>query len=732
VPCQLCGVGCGLLVASYEGRAVAARGDPESPTGQGFACVKGYHAVQTLYGRDRLTRALVRRGGALVPVPLGEALDLVARRLRQTRDARGPGALAVYGSHRWTIPDAYVAAKLFKGGLGSPHVETSTRLHAGSARAGAMATFGLDGAVGCYEDFDAADVFVLWNVNIAETDPVLFSRMLARKRRNPAVRIIELATRTTRTSHPVDESLRFVPQTELAIANALAQEIVARRWVARDFVDRYVAFQRGKTGIGAAIPDGALPADQAIPASWEEYVEFLNGYSPDRVERLSGVSAARLRWLGALYGDRSRRVMSLWGGSVNGGTRGTWMNNLLYNLHLLTGKLGTPGNAPLCLTGLSGLGSAVHDAGASPETLPGGSLQDPEARRRAAAIWNVPVGTLPTQPGHHVLGLFRALERGELGFLWIQATNPMVSLPALDRYRRAAARPDNFIVVSEAYPTPTTDIADVVLPAAMWVEREGIVINAERRVQHWDALVSPPGEAASDAWLMIEVARRLGFSNLFPWNAGDHVARIWDEYRRFHPAASSVLPSLEALKAKAGLHWPAPGGREVSRRYSRAWDPAADPARGQFDFYGHPDHRAWIWLRPYEPAVEVPDREFPFWMGTVEVLEQTGTGALTQRIPTLHRSIPRAYVEVHREDAGALGIRSGDLVRLATRRGGLELPARIDYRAQPPRGMVFVPSFDEAAPIGKLTLDTGCPLSGQPETAKCAARLEPVGARRTG
>jgi len=724
VPCQLCGVGCGLLVAVQNGRAVAVRGDPDSPTGQGLACVKGYHAVQTLYGRDRLTRAMVRRQGTLVAVPLAEALDLVSRRLRETLAQHGPQAAGIYGSGRWTLPDAYVAAKLFKGGLGSNNVETSARLHAGSARAGLESSFGLDGAIGCYEDIDQADVFVLWDVNLAETDPVLFSRMLARKRRNPAVRIIDLATRTTRTSYPADESLLHLPQSELAIANAICHEIVARRWVEKDFLDQHVAFKRGKTAIGSQVPDGPLAEDGAEAATWEDYVAFLADYSPERVQRLSGVSAARLKWLASLYGDHSRKVMSFWGANANGSIRGTWMNNLIYNIHLLTGKVASPGNSPFCVTGLSGLGSAVHDAGASADTLPGGQLRKPEDLRRAATIWGVPESAISPRPGHHALGMFRALERGELRFLWIQATNPMVSLPNLNRYRRAAARPDSFIVVSEAYPTPTTDVADVVLPAAMWIEREGIVSNPERRVQHWDRLVAPPGEAASDAWLMIEVARRLGRGELFPYDRERHAAQIWEEYRRFHQSPASAVAPLASLRSQPGVQWPAGNGRAVRRRYNTSEDPAADPKRGAFDFYGHPDHRAWIWLRPYEPAAEAPDPQYPFWLGTAAVLEHSGTGTLTQRVPTLHRSIPQAYVEIHRDDARALGVSSGERVRLVTRRGELELQARVDYRAQPPRGQVVVPTFDEGLPVERLTLDAGCPLSGQPETSKCAVRVE--------
>jgi nitrate reductase NapA len=695
-PCQLCGVGCGLLIAVQNGRAVAARGDPDSPVGQGLGCVKGYHAVQTLYGRDRITRAMIRRGSGLVAVPLGEALDLVSRRLRETLAEHGPGSVGVYGSRRWTIPDAYVAAKLFRGALGTGNLASSARLHAGSARAGLESSFGLDGALGCYEDIDHADVFVLWDVNLAETDPVLFSRMLARKRSNPAVRIVDLATRTTRTSYPADESLLHLPQSELAIAHAICHEIVARRWARRDFVDRYVAFKRGKVHLGSEIPDGPLTEEAAEAVGWDDYVAFLEEYSPERVQGISGLAAGRLRWLASLYGDRSRKVMSFWGANVNGSVRGTWMNNLVYNIHLLTGKVATPGNSPFSVTGVPGIASAVHDGGAS---------------------------------AFHPLGMFRALERGELRFLWIQATNPMVSLPNLHRYRRAAAGSGRFIVVSEAYPTATTDIADVVLPAAMWIEREGIVSNPERRVQHWDRLVQPPGEATSDAWQMVEVARRLGQGQLFGWDGERHAGQIWEEYRAAQRAPSTAVPPLAVLRSRPGVQWPYLNGRAVERRYNTEEDPAADRNRGAFDFYGHPDHRAWIWLRPHQPAAESPDQAYPFWLGTAAVLEHTGTGTLTQRVPTLHRSIPQAYVEIHREDARALGVRSGEMVRVTSRRGALELQARIDYRAQPPRGQVVIPTFDEGLPVQRLTVDAGCPLSGQPETSKCAVRVERLASR---
>jgi nitrate reductase NapA len=722
-PCRLCGVGCGLLVAVENGRAIAVKGDPDSPVSKGLACVKGFNSVQALYGPDRIKHAMIRRDGALVEVPLPEALDLVARKLRETTQKYGKNSVAIYGSAQWSIPDAYVASKLFKGALGTNNVETSTRLYGSSAITGLESSFGVDGAIGCYEDIDQADVFVLWDVNLAETDPVLFSRMLKRKRVDPAVRIIDVSSRISRTSYAADHSLLHVPHTALAIANGICHEIVVRKWVHEEFVHRYVAFKRGRINLGDGTADGVVP-DDTVDVSWKDYVAFLADYEPERAQELSGLSAASIRWLASLYGDPQRKVMSVWGREVNQDIRGTWTNNVLYNIHLLVGKVAAPGNSPFVTTGQPSGGCAVHDAGSLAHTLPRGIVQNDVDRRRAAEIWGVALEAIDAEPAAPALSMFRRLERGDIRFLWILATDPMASFPNLDRYRSAARRQGGFVVVSEAYPTPTTDVADVVLPAAMWLEREGIYANVERRAQHFERIVAPPGDATGDAWQMVEVARRLGHGSLFAWDERRHVQQIWEEYSRFHADSPSALPPIDALRGQAGVMWPYVAGRETRWRYNAVHDPAADGSRGAFDFYGHADHRAWIWLRPYEPPAESPDRTYPFWLTTGAVLEHWGAGSMTQRIPSLHRALPHAYVEINREDARDLGIRNRERVQLVSRRGALEIQARIDYRSQPPRGQLFVPVFDEAEPVNRLMLDAACPLSGQPDGSKCAVRVE--------
>ncbi len=721
-PCRFCGVGCGLLVGVARGRAVAVKGDPASPVNKGLCCVKGYHSVLALYGKDRLTQALVRKDGKLVPVPMKDALDLVASKMAETIKAHGKDSVAMYGSGQWTIPDGYVASKFMKGGIGTNNLEANARLCMASAVNGFLTSFGLDEPMGCYEDIDHADVFVLWGNNMAEMHPVLFSRLLERRLQNPDVKIIDVATRWTRTSMAADRSMLFVPQTDLALANAICHEIVRNGWVNRAFVDKHVSFHEGKTNIGYGLEDHFAFNDEAKTIGFERYRELLQDYAPEKVERLSGVPARDIRYLASLYGDPKRKVMSVWCMGFNQHTRGTWINNLVYNIHLLVGKIATPGNSPFSLTGQPSACGTVREVGTLTNRLPHGVVNNEKDRKLAAEIWGVPVERIPAKPTYHTVEMFRALDRGDIRFMWIQVTNPMVTMPKLRRYRDGAKKEGRFVVVSDVYPTPTTDVADVVLPSAMWIEREGMFGNSERRTQHFERLLKPPGEAMSDGWQMIEVARRLGFEKLFPWTEDTHIQEIWKEYSRFHAGPEHEMASYEELRRQPGVIWPFVNGKETKWRYNATYDPAA--TKGAFDFYGKPDRRAWIWFRPYEPPPESPDAAYPFWLNTGRVVEHWHSGSMTRRIPILHQAVPHAYVELHPDDARRLRVRNGDRVRLTSRRGSLTLPAQIDGRGRPPEGQVFVPFFDEGMLINELTLDAFCPISSQPDYKKCAVKVE--------
>jgi len=722
-PCRFCGVGCGLLVATKNGKAVAVKGDPASTVNKGLCCVKGYHSIMSLYGKDRLTKPLVRRNGKMEEVSMEEALDIVAKKLKETISENGKDSVAMYGSGQWTIPDGYVASKLFKGLIGTNNVEANARLCMASAVTGFLTSFGMDEPMGCYEDIDHADVFILWGNNMAEMHPVLFSRLLDQKL-NRNSRIIDFATRTTRTSMAADKSILFKPQTDLAVANAIAHEIINNGWVHESFVENHVSFKSGLTNMGYGLEDGYAFKDEEKAISFEEYKRFLKDYTPEKVEQYSGVSAKDIRYMAALYGDPNKKVMSLWCMGMNQHTRGTWINNLVYNIHLLVGKISTPGNSPFSLTGQPSACGTVREVGTLTHKLPYGVVMKEEHRAKAAEIWEVPVENIDPKPSNHTVAMFRAMDRGDIKFMWVQVTNPMVTMPNLMRYRNGLRKDDRFLVVSDIYPTPTTDEADVILPSAMWIEREGMYGNSERRTQHFEQLVDPPGEAMSDTWQLIEVARRLGYEKWFPWSEESHIENIWNEYTRFHAGAKHGMAPYEVLKSQPGAIWPYVDGKSTSWRYHAKYDPAAEG--DGHDFYGKPDHKAVIFARPYEAPPEIPDDEYPFWLNTGRVIEHWHTGSMTRRIKVLHQAVPNSYVELNPDDAKRMSIRNGDRVKISSRRGSIEMPASVDERGMPTPGQVFVPFFDEGYLINDLTLDAFCPISKQPDYKKCAVKIEKV------
>ena len=729
--CRFCGTGCGVLVGTQGGRIVGVQGDPQNPVNKGLLCVKGYLVALAPYGADRLTHPQIRRNGALVSASWEEALDLVARRFSDTLASGGPTAIAMYLSGQSTIPEGYAALKLMKGGLGSNNLEANARLCMASAVSGFMTTFGSDEPSGCYDDLDEADLFVLWGSNMAEMHPVLFSRMVDRKAKQDFVKIVDISVRRTRTTEQSDLYVEMVPQGDLALANAIAHCIVRDGRIDRPFIEKHVVFKKGKTNIGYGLEDDFKFKDEPQRIPFEEYARFLDEYAPAKASPLCGVPVKTIEELARMYGDPATKVVSLWTMGVNQHTRGTWMNNLLYNLHLLTGKFARPGCTALSLTGQPSACGTVREVGVVSNRLPADMVvTNPDHVAKAASIWKIPAAKIPTTPGRDAMEMFRALDRGEIKTMWIQTTNPMQSLPNVDRYRKACLREDTFVVVSDVYPTETTKVADVVLPSAMWVEKEGMFGNTERRTQHWEKMIDAPGEARPDLWQIVEVGRRMGHGDLFAYpdvtsGVKSMEQALYEEYRQFTVGTGKDVATYEELKASRGLRWPVVNGRETRRRYMEGDDPYVAKGAGIQFYKNHADDdRAVVWARPYEPPPEVPDNEYPFWLCTGRVLEHWHTGTMTRRIPELHRSVPEAFVEIHPDDAREMGVADGNAVRVVSRRGSCVLPASVNGRSIPRRGLVFVPFFDEARLINDVTLDAYCPISREPDYKKCAVRLE--------
>lgn len=750
-PCRFCGTGCHVMVGTRAGRVVAIQGDPQAEVNRGLLCAKGYHVGEILYGRDRLTTPLLREDGELVPVSWDAALDVIADRVEAD-----PAGFAIYGSGQWTIPEGYVANKFIKGGLANNQIDPNARLCMASAVTGFLATYGVDEPASCYDDLEACDVALMWGNNMAEMHPVLFSRLIDRRLRSGGVEIVDLGTRRTRTSDLADRAMTFRPQTDLAVANGIAHLLLEQGTWDREFVERHCAFRQ----------DTETPSLFGEAMTFEAYREALAEFTPEHVERLSGVSVADLRWLAEQFGDRDKRIASFWCMGVNQHTRGTAMNTLIHGVHLLSGHFGRPGDGPSSLTGQPSACGTVREVGTLAHTLPGGRLVAKEPHRAfAEQQWNLPAGRINPEPGLHTVAMWRSFctpraEGGALSTVWVQVTNPAQTLPNTNELFFAKERAgDKFLIVSDVYPTETTRHADLVLPSAMWVEKNGIFGNSERRTQQWFKQVDPPGQARDDVWQLLAAARRVfdrGHPSMRDADGGflfalrdDEGAPIesWDwatfqqhnvdkalfeEYRPFtRMKHKDLAPYDEYVKAR-GLRWPvvqrADGSwRETRWRFAEGHDPYVAAGAGvQFYHSTTQDDRAQIWFRPYDAPPEQPDAEYPLWLCTGRVLEHWHSGTMTGRVAALREAMPVAYAELHPDDAAALGVSSGDLVELTTRRGALTLPAWVGGRGEPVRGQVFVPFFDETRLVNLLTLDAHCPISKQPDYKKCAVALRRV------
>lgn len=747
-PCRFCGTGCHVQVGTQGGKVVAIAGDQNADVNKGLLCVKGYHVGSILYGKDRLTQPLLRKNGRLEPISWDEALDVVAQRINAA-----PERFAFYGSGQWTIPEGYAAQKFMKGGLANNHIDPNARLCMASAVTGFIATYGVDEPAGCYADLDACDVLILWGNNPAEMHPVLFSRVIDRRSRGEEVQIIDIGTRRTRSTEHANRYLNFKPQSDLAIANGIAHLLIENDQYDKDFVEKHCSFR--------APSDPPTLFGKAI--SFDEYKQAVKAYTPEYVESISGIPADEIRHLASLFANPKLKITSLWCMGANQHTQGTAMNCLMHGVHLLSGHFGKPGDAPTSLTGQPSACGTVREVGTLAHALPGGRLvAKPAHRKHAEEFWNLPEGRVNPKPGYHTVKMWEEFtkpraEGGTIDTIWVQVTNPGQTLPNLGKlFDPKAGIKDKFLIVSEVYPTATTEIADLVLPSAMWVEKNGLFGNSERRTQQWFKLVPPPGEARDDCWQTIAVARRLhdlGHPGMkdkdgnfifrtvdatgaevpaWEWKRYYDVnvdEQLFEEYRLFtRMKHKNLAPYSEYVKTR-GMRWPVTEQtdgtwRETKFRFSEFDDPFVKKGN-EYQFYHSTtkDDRAQIWFSPYVAPPEVPDKEFPMWLTTGRVLEHWHTGTMTRRVKELDRAMPRAYVEMNAEDAAELEIANGDLVTVASRRGSIQLPAWIDGRGSPPRGTVFVPFFDETRLINRVTLDAHDPFSKQPDYKKCAVRV---------
>ncbi|UPT86327.1 nitrate reductase catalytic subunit NapA [Bradyrhizobium barranii subsp. apii] len=784
--CRFCGTGCSVMVATKDNRVVATHGDIKAEVNRGLNCVKGYFLSKIMYGHDRLTQPMLRKtggkydkNGEFTPISWTEAFDIMEVKWKETLKKRGPNGLAMFGSGQWTIWEGYAASKLYKAGFRTNNIDPNARHCMASAVAGMMRTFGIDEPAGCYDDIEATDAFVLWGSNMAEMHPILWTRLADRRLSAPHVRVAVLSTFEHRSFDLADIGMVFKPQTDLYILNAIANHIIKTGRVDKDFVAAHTIFRRGQTDIGYGLrPEhplqkkatGAAKANDSTDMSYDEFVKFVSDYTLEKAAEMSGVPMNRLEALAELYADPKTKVVSFWTMGFNQHTRGVWCNNLVYNIHLLTGKISSPGNSPFSLTGQPSACGTAREVGTFSHRLPADMVvTNKEHRDKAEHLWLLPEGTIPDKNGAHAVLQSRMLKDGLINAYWVQVNNNLQAGPNVNEETYPGFRnPDNFIVVSDAYPSVTALAADLILPTAMWVEKEGAYGNAERRTQFWHQLVNAPGEAKSDLWQLMEFSKRFkieevwpeeliakkpevrgktlfdvlykngqvdkfptseieeGYANTESKAFGFYVQKgLFEEYASFGRGHGHDLAPFEAYHRERGLRWPVVNGQETKWRFREGSDPYVKQGT-DVQFYGYPDGRARIFALPYEPPAESPDNEYPFWLSTGRVLEHWHSGTMTRRVPELYKAFPEAVCFMHPDDASEAKLRRGDEVKVESRRGFIRARVETRGRDRPPRGLVFVPWFDESKMINKVTLDATDPISLQTDYKKCAVRIERV------
>jgi nitrate reductase NapA len=782
-PCRFCGTGCGVMVGVRENQVVATHGDTQAEVNRGLNCVKGYFLSKIMYGEDRLTQPLLRKRngvydkqGEFEPVTWEEAFDVMADQAKRVLREKGPRAVAMFGSGQWTIWEGYAASKLMRAGFLSNNLDPNARHCMASAAAAFIRVFGIDEPMGCYDDFEHADAFVLWGSNMAEMHPVLWTRLADRRLSFPHVRVASLQTFTNRTSDLADIPIVFRPGTDLAILNFIAHHIISTGRVNEQFVNQHTAFFTGATDIGYGLrPEhplqqeatGAADPGAMTPSTFADFAEFVSEYTVDAASELSGVEPDLLVELAELYADPDRKVMSLWTMGFNQHVRGVWANHMVYNLHLLTGKISERGNSPFSLTGQPSACGTAREVGTFAHRLPADMVvTNPEHRHKTETIWQLPEGLLPDWVGAHAVQQDRMLKDGEINFYWVQVNNNVQAAPNCSNETFPGYRnPENFIVVSDAYPTITARSADLVLPAAMWVEKEGAYGNAERRTHFWHQLVNAPGEARSDLWQLMEFSKRFTTDEMWPAETldanpdyrgktlfevlyangktnrygldeidpeypnqeaqhfGFYVHKgLFEEYAEFGRGKGHDLAQFDTYHEVRGLRWPVVDGKETRWRYREGYDPYVKAGSG-VEFYGKPDGRAVVLAVPYEPPAEAPDEEFDLWLVTGRVLEHWHSGSMTMRVPELYQAFPGALCFMHPDDARERRLNRGAEIRITSRRGEMRTRLETQGRNRMPRGVVFVPWFDASQLINKVTLDANDPISRQTDFKKCAVRI---------
>jgi anaerobic selenocysteine-containing dehydrogenase len=720
-----------LDIAVKNGRIVGVRGRAADRVNRGRLGPKDLFGWQANNASDRLTTPLVREGEELVESDWETAMERVVERSKELLGKPGGwGRFGFYTSGQLFLEEYYTLTVLGKAGLGTPHMDGNTRLCTATAAAALKASFGTDGQPASYSDIDHCDAIALFGHNAAETQDVLWSRVLDRRHGPDPPRIVCVDPRPTSVAREADIHLAVRSGTNQALMNALIRELIAKGWYDEGYVREHtLGFDRLRATV--------------------------EGYEPDRVGEICGVPADQIREAARILGTCERLVSTVLQGFYQS-NQATAASCQVNNVHLLRGMIGRPGAGVLQMNGQP-TAQNTRETGADGD-LPGmRNWDNPEHVRELAELWNVDRMTIPHwAPPTHAMQIWRYAEQGSIELLWISATNPAVSLPELARVREILAKPELLVVVQDLFLTETARLADVVLPAATWGEKLGTFTNADRTVHISERAVDPPGHARPDLEIFIDYARRMDFRDrdgapLIKWDDPESAFEAWKQCSRGRPCDYAAI-TYEKLRGGSGIQWPctddAPEGTErlyLDGRFNT--DPDYCETFGQDlktgavkteDEYRaqRPDGRALLHGADYEPSPETPDDERPLLLTTGRTVYHFHTRTKTGRAPELVDAAPEAWVEINPEDAAGLGVAEGDVVRVENARGEIEARARL-CPIRP--GTIFVPFHygywdvgESAGPNGspraanELTITAWDPVSYQPLYKVAAASLVKV------
>lgn len=673
--CPYCGVGCGVLLRPDGQGGLDVRGDPDHPANFGRLCSKGSALGETVGLEHRLLAPQVDGR----QVDWDTALRLVAGRFSDTIARHGPDSVAFYVSGQLLTEDYYVANKLMKGFIGSANIDTNSRLCMASSVAGHKRAFGTDTVPGTYEDIDEADLVVLVGSNLAWCHPVLYQRLLA-ARKARGTRIVVIDPRRTASCDGADMHLALQPGSDVALFNALLARINAAGAVDQDFI---------------AHTQGLEPALEAACADDPS----VTGLSD------SEISAFCDLWMA------TERVVTIYSQGVNQSTSGTDKVNAILNCHLATGRIGKPGRGPLSVTGQPNAMGGREVGGLANMLACHLDLENPDHRGAVRNFWNAP--HVPRAPGLKAVDLFRAVGDGRIKALWIIHTNPAVSMPEADAVRDAIAGCDFTVVSDITAQTDTARLADVILPASAWGEKDGTVTNTDRTISRQRRVLPVPGQARPDWDILAEVGRRMGYLRAFDY---DTPAGIFREYA-----------ALSGIAGQFGRDFDISGLRDLSDSAYDALEPQRWPVTskrkgGRFFADGgffHADGRGRIVPVTWRPPVARTEPRFPFRFNTGRIRDQWHTMTRTALSPRLSAHLAEPFLELHPADAARLKIGGADLVHVESPTGRAILRARITDAVQP--GQVFAPMHwtGETAPSGRIDALVAAmtdPVSGQPES----------------